>query len=158
MKIVKTILLYLFFFPVCVFAASQESKGEWFFNEGLVLLPPLEGFEKNIFLFSGQDNNVILWSVPDDGGNGYCKPGETTDFVDINPIKINEQYYKFTYMCLNGNTLLVPKTNEGKSYLTNTVMSKKTVAVSLGDGLTLHYPPSNIEGMLAKKKIMSQAR
>ena len=158
MRIIKIILVLLFILPVVSFAASQESKGEWFFSKGLVLLPPLEGFDKNVFLFSGKNNSVILWSVPADGGNGYCQPDDTYDFVDINPISINDQYYKFAYMCLHGNALLVPKTDEGKEFLTNLVMSRKPVKISLGDGLVFHYPPSNIQGMLAKKKTMSLAK
>lgn len=139
-------------------AASQESKGEWFYYNGIFLLPPLEGVDKNLFLFSGEDNSVILWSVPEDGGNGSCQPGETYDFRDVRPLKINGQYYKFKVMCLNGNKLLAPSTEYGKKFLTDAVMNRNSIRVSLGDGLTYNYPPSNIGGLLARKKEISQAK
>lgn len=164
MKICKFILICFFSFSCIHFNAlasdgEQEKKGEWFFTSPWVLLPPLEGFKRNVFLFSGDDNSVVLWSFYSaDEGAGYCKLNETREFGDITPLSINGEFYKFMVVCLNGGSLIIPKTDAGKKNLTDIVMSRKPLTVSFSDGLTFHYPPSNVADMLAKKQAMKNAK
>lgn len=165
MKICKFIFICFFSFICINFNAlaangEQEKKGIWFFSAPWVLLPPIEGFEKNMFLFSGDDNSVVLLSFYNNGEDdtGYCKAGETREFGDISPLSINGEFYKFFVVCLNGNSLIIPKSDIGKENLTNIVMSKKPLTVSIGDGVVFHYPPSNVTEMLAKKNAMKNAK
>lgn len=143
-------------------AHADSEKQQWnFFQGSIPILSPSEGSASKVYLMVGaQGMKVSILSVlGPDSQISSCQEGETSDnFVDIAPISINNTFYKFVKICLNGTAVMQPKTTKGKQVFNSLVLSGNPVTVDFNNGMVLHYPSSDVETLKNKLAAMSNAQ
>ncbi|WP_429176150.1 hypothetical protein [Kosakonia sp. 1610] len=141
-------------------AGAEAAKlTEWTYASGVFYIDTIEQ-PKNIMLTVEATWNLtshaFFTMIPGKWNN--CEPDSQMVGDEMAPMKINDRYFKAKYACAGGSRMIIPATKIGQKYLDDLAYSGKAFTFSFRSDVTMHYPASNIKGMLARKKELQQAQ
>lgn len=147
---VASIFLTLSYTP-----AIAGTLAQWQFpNNSTPVLAPVEGQDLPIELAVVNTETwlVSLLDLRKPGVRGAtCYEGQVPDQItDGAPLKINDKFVKFKYVCMGTVGVMQPSSEKGKKYLNELALSGKEIIIYLGDNQKLTFPESDVGLMKAK--------
>lgn len=161
MRIAITFLMFILLNP----SAIAQGLAQWQYPNGIAMLTPLN--------VSGDKPEIAIAVTNPDTFNisiidlrSELDP-ESSCFIDIKskspelksmpPAKINGKYVKMISICIETGGIMSPKTNEGKKYLRDVVLSGAPIEIYLSDKAFFSFPASDIESMKRKVSELNSA-
>lgn len=147
---VASIFLTLSYTP-----AIAGTLAQWQFpNNSTPFLAPEEGQELPIEL-AVVNTETWLVSLLDHRQPGVlgatCYEGQVPGLVTEGaPLKINDKFVKFKYVCKGTVGVMQPSSEQGKKYLNELALSGKKIIIILGNNQKLTFPESDVGLMKAK--------
>ncbi|EOW0915764.1 hypothetical protein ACN2GR_001848 [Klebsiella pneumoniae] len=161
MRIALSFLMFILLNP----SAIAQGLAQWQYPNGIAMLTPLNvsGDKPEIALAVTNPNNFNI-SIIDLRSDS---DPESSCFIDIRnkspelknmpPAKINGKYVKMISICIETGGIMSPKTNEGKKYLHDVVLSGAPIEIYLTDKTFFSFPPSDIDAMKRKVSELNSA-
>ncbi|MEY6763314.1 hypothetical protein AB9B48_16850 [Kluyvera ascorbata] len=161
MRIAISILMCFFLTPLAI----AQNLAQWKYPNGIAMLTPLNisggSPELALAVTNPNDFNISIIDLRNESNP------ESSCFIDVKnkspeirsmpPAKINGKYVKMISVCIETGGIMSPKTDVGKEYLRDLVLSGVPIEIYLTDKTHFSFPASDIETMKNKVTELNSA-
>jgi hypothetical protein len=136
--------------------AQEANHSKWLrLSNTAYTLNPSE--DRKVLLLAGNDantNQVMITIL--DLENKLCKEdGTSSDLGEVGTYKVSDTYIKFHGICINGNEVEKPFSNEGESFIVGLVDKGDSIVIDMGAGNEFHY---DVGGFAAIRKSLEDTK